>query len=114
MKMAELEMAGGGAALGEVLLVVFLGAVKGAGGLEFGHDGAIENVRFFQRSDGFARFGFLFGVMIENRGAVLGAEIGSLAIERGGIVVLEKSGDKFAIGDLRGIEFDFHGFGVAG
>lgn len=114
MKVAELEVAGGGAALGEVLLVVFFGAVEGGGGLHFGDDGTIEDAGFFERGDGFARFGFLFGIVIENRGAVLRADVGSLAIERGGIVVLKKRGDEFAIGNLSGVEFDFDGFGVAG
>ena len=107
-------MAGGGAALGEILLVIFLGAVKRPGGFQFGDDGAIENAGFFERGDGCARFGFLFGIVIKNCGAVLRADVRSLTIERGGIVILKKCGDEFAIGNLRGIEFDFDGFGVAG
>src|SRR5690348_6256308 len=85
----QLKMTGGGAAFGEILLVVFFGTVEGACGLHFGNDGAIEDVRFFERGDGFAGFGFLFGIVIENGGAILRAEIGSLAIERGGIVILK-------------------------
>jgi hypothetical protein len=37
-------VAGGGAALGEVLLVILLGAVKWAGGFDFGDDGTIEGM----------------------------------------------------------------------
>src|SRR5215469_4265092 len=114
MDTSQSEVAGGGAALGEVLLVVFLGAVEIGGGFDFGDDGTLEDVGFFESGDGFARFGFLFRVVNENCGAILGAEVGSLAIERGGIVILKKCGDKFAIGNLRGIEFDFDGFSVSG
>ena len=45
-------MAGGGAALGEVLLVVFLGAEEIGSGFYFGDDGALEDVEFFEDSDG--------------------------------------------------------------
>lgn len=107
-------MAGSGAALGKILLMVFLGAVKGAGGPQFGDNGAVENVGFFESGDGFAGFGFLLRVMVENCGAVLRAEVGSLVIERGGIVILKKRSEKLAIRNLRGIEFDFDGFSVSG
>lgn len=67
-------MAGSSAALGEVLLVICLGAVKRAGGFDFRDDGTIESVGGFERRDGFKRGGFLFSIVKENRGAILRAE----------------------------------------
>ncbi|MGB7023870.1 MAG: hypothetical protein WBD73_08745 [Candidatus Acidiferrales bacterium] len=48
---------------GEVLLVIFLGAVKRAGGFDFRDDGTVENVGVFERPDGFKRDGFLFSIV---------------------------------------------------
>lgn len=51
----NLRVAGGGAALGEILLMVFLGAIEIGSGFDFGDDGALEDVGFFESGDGFAR-----------------------------------------------------------
>src|ERR1700682_3450184 len=73
-------MAGGGAPLFQVALVVFLGAIKGTGLSNLGGDGATEfsagvesGFRFFCR-------GCLLGRMIEDRAAVLLAEIRALTV----------------------------------
>lgn len=87
----DLGVAGGDAALGEILLMVFLGAIKRTGGFHFCDDGALENVGIFEGGDGFARGGFLFGIVNENRGAILRTEVGALAVERGGIVILKNA-----------------------
>ena len=52
--------------------------------------------------------------MIENRGAVLGSEIGALAIELRRIVILPKHIQQDVVRDFRRIVIYFHGFGVAG
>src|ERR1700746_2621578 len=52
--------------------------------------------------------------MKENRGAILGAEIRTLTVQRGWIMILEKYGQQFPIGHVFGIKFDLNGLGVAG
>ncbi len=56
----------------------------------------------------------LLGRMKENRGAVLRAPVRALAVHLRGIVVLPENFQQVGIADFGGIEFDFHGFGVAG
>jgi len=46
--------------------------------------------------------------------AVLGAVVGTLAVQLGGVVELEELFEKLLVGDLRGIVVDLDGFGVAG
>ena len=77
-------------------------------------DRALEDAFFFQDRFGIARGCFLFGIVEENRRAVLCAEVRSLAIERGGIVALPVGGEKLEVRNLLGIKFDFHSFRVAG
>ena len=58
---------------------------------------------------------FLFIVTVENHGAILRALIGALAVEFRGIVRdREENAQQFAVGDLRRIVDDLHGFGVSG
>ena len=52
--------------------------------------------------------------MKENRGAVLRAPIGPLAVDLRGIVVLPENFQQIVVRDFRGIVFHFDRFGVAG
>ncbi len=59
------------------------------------------------------RGGFLFGVMIENRGAILGAHVRSLTIGCGGIMHRPERVKQRVISDFRRIVLDFDGFRVS-
>src|SRR5579871_946814 len=52
--------------------------------------------------------------MKEDHRSILGTDIGTLAIESGGIVRVPKDSQQLVIGDLRRIEFHLHHFGVPG
>lgn len=89
---AVAEVAGpGDAALGVVLLVVVLGGVEGAGGDDLGDEGA--DVLAGGVAAGFFGAGEagLLVVMVEDGAAVVGANVGALAVEGGGVVVVEET-----------------------
>src|SRR5205823_4942237 len=62
---------------------------------------------------GFFRGLFLLGIMEEDNRAVLGPDIRPLAVELGGIVVVPENVQQLFIGNLLGVVFHFHHFGVA-
>ena len=66
----------------EILLVVFLGAVKRTGGLNLGDDGPPENPFFSKSRLGFAGLLLLLRVVEEDRGTVLRAEVRPLGGSR--------------------------------
>ena len=76
--------------------------------------GALENFGGVELLDVGVRDFLLIGVLVKNCGAVLGAVVRPLIIQFGGVVDGEKNPQQLAVGDLRRIEDDFHGFGVAG
>ena len=53
-------------------------------------------------------------VGVEDGGAVGGAGVRALAVERGGVVDGEEDAEELAVGEARGIVDDFDGFGVVG
>lgn len=95
-----------------VVLVVDGARVEGGGGGDFGDDG------FGEQGGGgfFGGFGdgFLFGGVVEDGGAVLGADVIALAIEGGGIVEVPEPGEEFLVGDFFRVEDDADDFGVTG
>lgn len=111
---AGLHVAGPYALLFEVLLVIILGPVKRAGGQNLGDDGPPEDTLLFQGSLGIAGLLLLLGIVEEDGGTVLGADVGSLAVHGGWIVALPESGQQLQIGDLVRVEFHVDGFRVAG
>src|SRR5437588_514302 len=102
----------GQAALLQVLLMVVFGHPEGGGGYDLGRDRPRELAlpAFFRR----ARQPFLLGVMEENGGAVLRADIWALAIERGGIVIRPEDIEQLVVGDARRVEIHLDSFGMPG
>ena len=107
-------MAGRGAALFKVALVIFLGAIEWSRRRDFRSDGPAEFAAGLQRSLGFFSDGFLLRRMEEDRGPVLRAEIGALAVHLRGIVHLPESVEQLRIAELRRVEGDLHDLGVSG
>ena len=77
-------------------------------------DGALKTAGLIEAL--FDRFGssFLFFGMVENRGAVLGANVVVLAIRGGGIVHAKEVVENSLIADFRWIKNDLDRFGMAG
>src|SRR3954463_15212237 len=84
-------VAGGKPALFEVLLVVVLGGVELGGGDDLGDDGPPETVAAFEPRLGVERSGLLLGGEVEDGRPVLGANVGALAVEGGGVVILPEN-----------------------
>ena len=101
------------AALFQIALVIFFRAPKLRGRLDLGHDWSIKFaalsyflLRLFGR-------GFLFRRMIENHGAVLGADIRALSIQSRRIVVRPENVEELIVIDLGRIEFQLNNLSVA-
>src|SRR5690606_12280389 len=101
--------------LGKVLLVVVLGEVEVGGLGHFGGDGAVAGFGedlLVGVAGGFG--GLLLGVgAVEDRRAVLGADVVALAHALGGVVGLPEDAEQFFVGDFRRVVDDADGFGVA-
>ena len=100
--------------IGEVVLMVVFGGVEDLHFFECGDDGIVEVAGFVEFGDGFGGDLFLFGVVVEDGGAVLGTDIGALAIECGGVVSVEEDIEDLFVSDFGGVVFDLDDFGVAG
>jgi len=74
----------------EILLVVCFGGVKNAEGNDLCYDWFIPDLLCFQVVNDLPGSSFLLGTVIENRRAVLRPHVGTLPVERGGIVNGEK------------------------
>jgi uncharacterized membrane protein (UPF0127 family) len=92
--------------------MVFLGAPEGLGRRDLCDDGAGES-RLRSITGGF-RFGFLLGCVEENRGAILGADVRPLPVQRGWVVIIPEDFEQVVIADDLGIESDLDYFGVTG
>src|SRR4029077_17696477 len=99
----------------EVVLMVSLRWVEGLQRDNLGNDWLRINFCGIELSDvGFGDFSLLV-VCVKNGRAVLRARVGSLPIELGGVVADGKENHQnLAVGNLRRIEDDFDGFGMAG
>ena len=97
-----------------VVLVVVLGAVEAFEGDDLGDDGLRPGVRGVELRDVGGGDALLLGRGEEDGGAVGGADVIALAVERGGVVDGEEDAEKLAVGETRGIVDDLDGFGVAG
>src|SRR5579864_6604309 len=97
----------------EIVLVIILGGIKRLQRNDASDDRLRVDFSGVELGDvGFGDF-LLLGSSVENRRAILRAVVGALAVEFRGIVAHgEKDQENLAVGDLRGIEDDFDGFGV--
>lgn len=98
----------------EVFLVVVLGFPESLGGHDLGDDGSAEGLAGRQVGDDFfGDCGLGVGVS-EDCGAVLGADVGPLAVGRGGVVNLEEVLRQPAVGNPVGVEFQMNDLGMVG
>jgi hypothetical protein len=58
------------------------------------------------------RYLLLLGIMVEDAGAVLRADVWTLAVRSGGVVHFVEEFEELAVGYLRGVVDDLKGFGV--
>src|SRR5206468_2062760 len=106
-------MAGGHAALLQVLLVILFGPIECACRSNLRRDGPFEFAGGFERRPRLLGSYFLFRRMEENRRAVLRAEVWSLAVCLRGIVSLPKNVEQLFVTHFRRIERHLHDFRVA-
>jgi hypothetical protein len=111
---AILEMATGSAALFEIFLVIFLGAVEFASRGNFRGNGPLKFSAGVERGYCGFGFGFLFGGVKKDRGAVLLAEVRALPIHLRGIVQGKERLQQSFESNLFGIVGYLDDFGVAG
>ena len=78
------------------------------------HDGLLETAALVQAGLRFFRRGLLLGRVIKNHGTILVADIGSLAIQRGRIVIRPEDVEELIVTDDGRIELHLHHFGVPG
>ena len=97
-----------------VVLVVVLGAVEGFERDDLGDDFVLPGVGGIELRDVGFGDALLIVVGVEDGGAVGGADVGALAVERGGVVDGEEDAEELAVGEARGIVDDFDGLGVVG
>src|SRR5258708_14588837 len=100
----------------QVLLVVVLGVVEGAGGLDLGRDRLVSRgaERLVVGLPRHLRRCFLAIAGEVDAGAVLSADVVALAHPLGRVVLLEEDLEQVGVGDLLGIEGDEDRLGVAG
>lgn len=95
----------------QVPLVILLGGPPLARGRNLGDDGALPPL-------GVGLFGdvagdlFLLGVVVVDGGAVLWARVGTLSVERRGVVRRVEEFEKLAVADDGGVKDDLSCFGV--
>ena len=82
--------------------------------LHLGHDRIIPHALGLQFRDDPLRHGFLLGAVVEDRRAILRADVPPLAVQGRGVVDREKDVQQVVERDDRGIEGDLQDFGVAG
>src|SRR5690606_32548854 len=97
-----------------VLAVVLLGGVERVQRRDLGHDRRVPDLLGLQLRDHFLRDPLLLLGMIEDRGAVLRADVGALAVQRRGVVDREEDAQQVAVGELVRVELDLHDLRVAG
>src|SRR5690606_38311945 len=108
---------GGAAAcppLEQILLVIFLGLPEGLRGDDLGDDRRAEAARALEAFLRRARRLFLLGRVEEDRAPVLGADVGSLPIGRGGVVAAPEDAEKIVVAHAVRIEEHLHRLRVSG
>src|SRR5205085_9970809 len=78
------------------------------------HDGGIIDASIVQICDHLCGNALLFWRVIEDRGAVLRADVCALPVECGRVVDGEEDFEQFFVGDDLRVVSDLDGFGVAG
>src|SRR5687767_9604356 len=107
-------MAARQSALLEVALVVIFGGIKGRRSGYLRDDWPSQlSARLESRLRCF-RCRFLLGTVVEDRRAVLGANVRPLPVQCGGIMVFPEHIEQPVVGDLSGIVLDLHHFGMTG
>ncbi len=101
-------------ALREVLLVILFRAPERGGGNDLGDNRSAEPAGFLKPRLERLGLGFLLVVVIEDSGAVLVADVRSLAVQGCRIMVRPEDFQQSRIGRDGGVELDFDDFGVAG
>src|SRR3984885_133615 len=100
---------------GRVILVIGFGRVERFQRNNLGNDRQRKRFCLIELRDVGLGDVLLFGIGVENHGTILRAAIRALTIELRGI---ESDGEKYfeklAVGNLRRVEGDLHGFGVTG
>src|SRR5580704_3515091 len=109
-----LDVAGFNSLFFEILLVIFLGAVKFRSRSNFGDDRALEHSFFNQDFLRGPSGGFLLHIVKEDSRAVLRTHIRPLAVQCSGVMALPENGKKLEVGHFCRIELDFHGFRMSG
>ena len=96
------------------ILVIVLGGIKGFKRFDFGDDGSRIDFASAKLGDVSLGDALLFIARVENRGALLRTGVRALAIPLRWIMHDRKENhQQLAVGDLRWIESDANGFGVA-
>src|SRR5688500_11571819 len=88
--------------------------IKSGRGLDKGHDRLLESAFRLEATFLFFSGSLLLRRMVKNNGAILIAHVGSLAIQRGWIVVRPKDVEELIVTDSGWIEFYLHHFGMTG
>src|SRR2546429_485907 len=101
-------MAGGHAALLQVLLVILFGPIECACRSNLRRDGPFEFACGFERRPRLLGSYFLFRRMEENARGVLRPEVWPLGFCRGGFVTLQKTVDKLFVALFGGIKLFLH------
>src|SRR5580704_2461801 len=102
------DMAAGQPPLLEIALVVFFGTPESLRRFDPGDDASrLESPFRSQLLDLGPGLRFLFGGMEEDGGSVLRAPVGTLPVQRGGIVQRKEGIEQLFVGDLLRIEFQF-------
>ena len=98
--------------VGKVFLVVFLRHVELVQLFHLSDDGMVPDLLGVQIFDELLGSLLLLIVMVEDGGAVLGAHIRALAIERGGIMNGEENVQQILVGDKTRVKVDLHHLGM--
>src|SRR5690606_13560985 len=100
--------------LDQVILVLGLGLPERAGGLDRGDGLTRPQSGGVDVGDRVAGDALLLGGEREDRGAITGADVVSLPVQRGRVVDLEEEREDVPVRRLGRVEDDLHRFGVAG
>ena len=94
--------------------MVLLGGIERRERLELRHDRLIPQLLRLKLGDHALCRGLLLGTVIEDRRAILRADVGALAVEGGRVVDREEDVEQVFERDDLGIERDLYDLGVAG
>jgi hypothetical protein len=108
----ELAVGVSGVACEEVL-VIGVGGKEGGEGLHLGDDGRTPVAARIEFADEGLCGGVLGGGVVEDHGAVLGADVGALTVHSRGVMGRKEDGEEVAVGEAGGVKGDVDDFRVA-